>query len=246
MNDAPRIGLIACRVLEEEIALHGGNAPHVLATQFLEIALHDRPLVLRSKLQNAVNSLDANTELEAVVLAYALCGLGTAGIRAGRHKLVIPRAHDCITLFMGSKERFAAQQSAEPDSFYYTPGWMKARRTPSPERLETLRAELLEKFEPDDVDFLVETERANWVKHSQAVYLDLGTASADADARKAQTDAQGLGWKFKRLSGDPSLLRDLMAGKWDNERFQIVAPGQELSHSPDQRIFCCRETISPS
>jgi hypothetical protein len=233
----PRIGLIACRVFEAEIAAHGGDAAHVVATRFLEVGLHDRPDGLRAELQREIDAMDARGEIDAVVLAYALCGLGAAGLRAGRHRLVIPRAHDCITLFMGGKEKFACQQAAAPDSYYFTPGWMQAGRTPGPARLESLRAELSEKFDPEDVEFLLESEKANWAHHGRAVYLDLGTPGAEEKAGEAAGVARALGWKFERIPGDPKLLRDLIAGRWDDARFQVVPPGGALRHSPDAQIF---------
>jgi hypothetical protein len=33
------------------------------------------------------------------------------------------------------------------------------------------------------------------------------------------------------------LLRDLLEGRWDDERFQIIRPGEVLGHSPDERIL---------
>jgi len=237
MSERPKIALIACDVFEEEIAVHMGDEGHVVEKRFLEIALHDRPEKLRSHLQGEIDRLDSCADIDVIVLAYALCGLGTAGLRAGRHRVVIPRGHDCITVFMGCKEKFSCQQSACPDSFFYTPGWMKANRTPGPQRLESLRAELSEKFEPDDVEFLVETEKANWMQHSRAVYLDLGTPGADGKSLEAEKAAASLGWKFERIPGDPGLLRDLLSGCWDDDRFQIVEPGMSLTHSPDERIF---------
>jgi hypothetical protein len=236
-SSPPRIALLACRVFEAEIALHGGGAPHVVATRFLEIGLHDHPDNLRAALQLEIDAFDQMDGIEAVVLAYALCGRGTAGLRAGRHRLVIPRGHDCITVFLGSKEKFACQQAASPDSFYYTPGWMQAGRTPGPARLESLRAELSKKFDPDDVEFLVETEQANWAQHGKAVFLDLGTPDAGEKACEAASAAESLGWKFERIPGDPLLLRDLIAGRWDDGRFQVIEPGNVLQHSPDARIF---------
>ena len=233
----PRIALLACKVFEDEIAVHGGNAPHITVTRLLEIGLHDRPDGLRAALQEEVAAMDARVDIDAIVLAYALCGRGTSGLRARRHRLVIPRGHDCITIFMGSKERFACQQAAHPDSYYYTPGWMRANRTPGPERLESLRAEFAEKFEPDDVEFLIESERSNWAQHGRAVYLDLGTADAQEKAQAAASSAQGLSWAFDHIPGDPSLLRDLLNGNWDADRFQIIEPGNVLDHSPDENIF---------
>ena len=233
----PHIALLACRVFEGEIAIHGGNAPHIVLTRFLEVGLHDHPDNLRTALQTEIDQLERLPEIDTIVLAYALCGRGTAGLHAGRCKLVIPRGHDCITVFMGSKEKFACQQKESPDSYYYTPGWMQADRTPGPARLETLRTELAKKFDTDDVDFLIETEKANWAQHGKAVYLDLGTSDADKKAREAEAAAKSLGWKFERLPGDPTLLRDLIAGRWDDDRFQVIEPGDVLQHSPDEKIF---------
>jgi hypothetical protein len=142
-----------------------------------------------------------------------------------------------MTVFMGSKEKFACQQAAAPDSYYYTPGWMKANRCPGPGRLESLREEFSKKFEPDDVDFLLESERANWAQHGRAVYLDLGTPGADAKAAEAAEAATALGWNFERIPGDATLLKDLLSGRWDSERFQLIEPGAMLDHSPDEKIF---------
>lgn len=244
-SSLPRIALISCRVFEEEIAIHGGKAPHIIAIHFLEVGLHDHPDNLRKAVQAEIDSFDGRDDVDAVVLAYALCGRGTSGLRAGRHRLVIPRGHDCITVFMGSKEKFACQQKAAPDSFYYTPGWMKANRTPGPGRLETLREELSQKFEPDDVDFLIESEKENWAQHSRAVYLDLGTPDAEVKAQEAAEAAKALGWKFERMPGDPSILEDLLAGRWDNDRFQVIEPGYSLEHSPDEMIFRSRPDENP-
>jgi len=233
----PRIAVVACRVFEQELAVHARDAGHIAEIQFLEVGLHDHPPGLRSSLQAQIDALDARGDIEAVVLAYALCGLGTAGLRAGNHPLVIPRAHDCITLFLGSKEAFAREQSARPDTYYYTPGWMQANRTPGPDRLESLRAELSQKFEPDDVEFLIASEQEHWAQHGRAVFLDLGTPGAEDCAQKAGTAARSLGWEFERIPGNPSLLADLLAGNWDDARFQTVQPGTCLAHSADPAIF---------
>jgi len=237
MNSSPRIALVACRVFEDEIALHGGDSPQILETRYLEIGLHDHPDNLRKAVQSEIDAFDGRDDIDAVVLAYALCGRGTAGLRAGRHRLVIPRGHDCMTVFMGSKEKFACQQAACPDSYYYTPGWMKANRCPDPKRLESLRAEYSEKFDPDDVEFLLESTKANWAQHGRAVYLDLGTPNSNEKAAEAEAAAKALGWNYERIPGDPALLKDLLSGRWDPERFQIIEPGEMLDHSPDDMIF---------
>ena len=87
------------------------------------------------------------------------------------------------------------------------------------------------------MEYLLETEREQWAMHDTATYLDLGTSDAEPGAEYARRCADWLGWKFERLKGDPSLLHDLLWGRWDEERFQIIEPGQRLVHSPDERIM---------
>ena len=234
---APRIALLACSVFEGEIAWHARGAEHLAEIRFFEIGLHDRPDRLRAKLQENLDAVDARTDIAAVALAYGLCGRGTAGLRPLRHNLVIPRAHDCITVFLGSQQAYADHQRACPTCHYYTPGWNRARRVPGPEKLAALRADLSARFEPDEVEFLLEAERLQLALHDTATYLDLGTEDAKAEADYARTCADWLGWKFEHRHGDPALLRDLLWGNWDGARFQIIEPGMQLGHAPDEAIL---------
>lgn len=234
---SPPFVLLACAVLECEIQLHARGAAHIMETRWFEIGLHDRPQRLRATLQEQLDSLEARADIEAVVLAYGLCGRGTAGLRPRRHRLVLPRAHDCITLFLGSKEAHADFQSRCPACFYYTPGWNRARRVPGPDRLESLAMELRRRFQPDEVEYLLQLEREQWAARSTAAYLELGTEDADAEAAYAKKCADWLCWSFERHRGDPTLLRDLLWGRWDAGRFLVVEPGMQVGHAPDQSLL---------
>lgn len=242
----PRLALLACNVFEDEIALHAQGAAHLAEIRFFEIGLHDRPDQLRATLQENLDALDARADLDAVVLAYGLCGRGTVGLRPMRHKLVIPRAHDCIAVFMGSKEAYAEHQRRCPSCYYYTPGWNRARRVPGPEMFESLRADLAARFDPEDVEFLVESQRDQLAMHDTATYIELGTPSANAEADYARQCAAWMGWKFEHLPGDPSLLRDLLWGSWDTQRFLILEPGLQLGHAPDDSIMRAEAAPTPS
>jgi len=241
----PRIALLACSVFEREIALHTRDADHLAEVRFFEMGLHDQPDRLRATLQENINTLDARTDIAALVLVYGLCGLGTAGLRPRCHKLVLPRAHDCITVFLGSKEAYAGHHRRCPTCYYYTPGWNRGRRVPGPEKLEALRTELATRFDPDDVEFLIRSERDQWALHDTATYLDLGTDDAESEAAYARKCADWLGWKFERLQGDPTLLRDLLWGNWDDRRFQTVQPGQQLGQAADENVVRAEPVRDP-
>ena len=231
----PRLALLACNVFESEIAQHTQGASHILHDRRFEIGLHDQPDKLRSTLQQAVDEADARDDLDAIVLLYGLCGRGTAGLKAGRYPLVIARAHDCITHFLGSKESFAQHRPGH--HYFYTPGWNRARRVPGPDREAAIREMYAQKFEPEDVEFLLESDRAQWPKDGTAIFLDLNTPDAEPEAAYAARCADWLHWKFERRAGDPTLLCDLLWGRWDDERFQIVRPGETLMHVVNERIL---------
>ena len=233
----PRLAVLACDVMKDEIALHTAGATHLVETRFFEIFLHDRPDHLREILQRELDAVDARPDIDAVVMVYGLCGRGTVGLRPRRHRLVIPRAHDCITLFMGSKEAYSDHQRRCPTCYYYTPGWNRSRRVPGPEMFEAMRRDLATRFDDDDIDFLIESQHEQLALHDTATYLDLGTAAADEEASYAGKCAEFMGWKFERQAGDPGLLKDLLWGRWDAERFLILEPGQQLGQATDESIM---------
>jgi len=55
---------------------------------------------------------------DAIVLAHGLCGEATAGLRAGSIPLVVPRSHDCITIFLGSRDRYTTEFTGNPGTYW--------------------------------------------------------------------------------------------------------------------------------
>jgi hypothetical protein len=233
----PASALVACRVLETEIATLAEGATHIVRREFFEIGLHDQPTRLRTMLAGAIGRAEDDPSVRQVILAYGLCGLALVDLAPRRCPLVVARAHDCITLFLGSKERYAAQMRDEPATYWYTPGWNRARRVPGPEREAMMREEYTAKFGAEEAEALVEMERAAFAQHTTAGYTDLGLPGDDEHRRYAEECARSLGWRFRSHPGDNSLLRDLLHGPWDSERFLVVRPGERIAHAADASIL---------
>lgn len=239
----PKMALVICDVFEQELALVLPGVTHVIEQQLFEIGLHDRPDIMRVELQKALDGLATREDIEVIALVYGLCGCGTVGLHSPRQRLVIPRAHDCRAVFLGSKELFAQREQACPGCYYYTPGWNRARRVPGPERESMLKESLARQFDPEDVEFLLESERDMWASYQTAAYIDHGTPDSAREAAYTKECAEWLGWRYEYLKGDPSLLHDLVWGPWDAERFQVIEPGQRLAHSPDAAILCAEPAL---
>ncbi|HSW43038.1 MAG TPA: DUF1638 domain-containing protein, partial [Patescibacteria group bacterium] len=102
-----RLLALTCEVLARSVYLCAARSPHVVDVHLHRRGLHDDPPNLRALLQAEIDA--AGTPYDAIVLAYGLCGAATAGLRAASIPLVVPRAHDCITLFLGSRDRYTAE-----------------------------------------------------------------------------------------------------------------------------------------
>lgn len=220
-------------MLEAEIAALTRDATHIVRRENFEMGLHDQPTSLRTRLAGAIGRAEADPTVETVVLVYGLCGLALVDLAPRRCPLVVPRAHDCVTLFLGSKERYAASMRADPGLYWYSPGWNRDKRVPGPDREAQLRATYTAKFGAEDAEALLEMERESFRQHTGAGYTDLGLPGDEQHRAYAESCAQSLGWSLTTHRGDPSLLRDLLHGPWDEARFLVVPPGRRIAFSAD-------------
>jgi hypothetical protein len=233
----PRIVVVTCAVLETEFEHLARGLPHLLRVEVLEQGLHREPDRLRRELQAVIDRVEAGTDAEAIVLGYGVCSRGTEGVRARRCKLVFARAHDCITHLLGCKERYARYVAEHPGTYWYSPGWNRHHTPPGKKRHDDLLKEYCEKYGEDNAQFLMETEQHWFKSYDRATYVDVGVGATPEDLAFTQECATWLGWKFDRQHGDPGLLRALLAGDWDNERFIVLEPGQTFRVTADARVI---------
>ena len=67
---------------------------------------------MSARLGEILASVD-ESKYEAILLGYGLCSNGLVGLTARSIPLVIP-VHDCITLFLGSKEQYSITSTRVP------------------------------------------------------------------------------------------------------------------------------------
>ena len=224
-------------MFEAEIAAFTANSTHIVRREFFEMGLHDRPDVLRKRLNAAIARAEAPPEVQTIVLVYGLCGRALVDLAPQRCPLVVSRVHDCIGLFLGGNARHGACLKAEPGTYWYSPGWNRGRRVAGPDREAKLREEYTRRFGAEEAEGLLEMERAAFAHHTCAGYTDLRLPGDEEHARYAQECARSLGWRFEYHPGDPTLLRDLLHGPWDDERFLVVRPGFRIAQSVDNRVI---------
>ena len=231
--------VIACAVVARELA-HLTRGAAAVDVRLLPQGLHERPERLRAALQAEIDRLDADTAdgvagHAAIALAYGLCGTGTAGVRSTRHRLVLPRAHDCATLVLGCRHRYRAAFDARPATYWCTPGWADHGALPSEERLACRERELAARHGDEPAAYLLELERAALGRYERCALVAWPGLAHGAQREAARRTAAERGWRLDELPGDPSLLADLVAGRWD-ERFLVLEPGQAAVPAADARV----------
>ncbi|EDY83201.1 hypothetical protein VDG1235_2825 [Verrucomicrobiia bacterium DG1235] len=240
MKAAPetlKYSVIACDVFKEELESLGGEKPPWSGIQYLEMGLHDQPDLLRKSISIALRKLEMNASIEAIVFVYGLCGTGLVGISPSRCPIIIPRAHDCVSILLGSPKRHSEILQKYPEAYFYSPGWVRGKRAPGPDREKHLRAFYTQRYGDDQelVDELLEADKESFAHHNCAAYVDLTQNEKAEDYCKSC--AHSLGWKFRKLEGDPRLLHDLLYGPWDDKRFLIVQPGRSIALSTDSKVL---------
>jgi hypothetical protein len=236
-NARPRTAVITCAVLEIEIAHFARGLSHIARVEVLEQGLHNQPDVLRAKLQAAIDRVETETDADVIVLGYGLCSRGTEGVRTSRCRLVIARAHDCITHLLGDKDRYARYVAERPGTYWYSPGWNKHTSMPGKERHENLRRQYTKEYGEDNAQFLMDTEQ-HWFKtYSNAAFVHLGVGDIEKEWQYTQQCAAWLGWHCDHQRGDSALLKDLLAGPWDDQRFVVLAPGEMFRMTADDRVI---------
>lgn len=225
-----RLQFIVCKVLQREAYYCAARSTNVVDIVLMEQGLHDTPDKLRTEVQRALNNtLDIQGRpYDASLLGYGLCSNGIVGLSA-QIPIVVPRGHDCITLLLGSKDRYQQYFDSQPGTYWYSPGWIESGKQPSKERYEQLLLQYRQKFGDDNAEYLMQLEHDWMHKYNCAAYVDWGFVDCDRYKQFTKDCAEFLGWNYNELTGEPGLIQRLLDAQWNDAEFLLVKPGQKIA-----------------
>lgn len=247
----PRFRFLGCEVLYREACWLAATVPHRVDVEFLPKGLHDLATAdMAARVQAAVDATDSAKGYHAILLGYARCNNGLVGVCAREIPLVIPKAHDCITLLFGSRAAFRAYFDENPGTYYKSTGWIERAEDAAVDcpaygiagvmknlGLTGTYEELVARYGRENAEYLVET-LGGWEKaYSRLCYLHMGLCDDETPfEEEARRLARQHGWTFERREGDMRLLRKLFLGQWDDD-FVIVPPGGRIAARNDEGIL---------
>ena len=224
--------VIACAVLALDIQSVAEKLDLDVDFKYLEGGLHDRPNLLRKKLQEAIDEISASDRYERLVVGYGVCGRGTVGLHTREIPLVIPKVHDCIALFLGGDQAYRREFKNYPGTYYISAGWYEEKTEPLSQRKKSayygdkklnydeLVKKYGEKATKDTFQFL-----STWQKNYQrAAFIKTGVKKSHKYEKYAQEMAEEYGWKYEELLGDQIFIEKLLTTRETTSEILVVPP----------------------
>jgi hypothetical protein len=242
-----KLKLISCEIFYREMCAAVSVSPHFVDITFLPKGLHDLPPgQMPVKMQEAIDAVDET--YDAILLGYGLCNNGLVGVRARTCPLILPRAHDCITLFLGGRGRYREYFDTHPGTYFLTSGWLERGETSGDLADLSVQAqlgmnltmeEMIEQYGEDNAEFLYETLCQGTRNYNNFAWIPMGVEPPGME-QAARQKADERGWSFETVPGDMTLIRKLVNADWNNADFLTAPPGSAVKAAYDGSIVICK------
>jgi hypothetical protein len=244
METVKRYLLITCEVLFREVCLCASQSKNIIDINFMPKGLHDiGKCEMSKKLQTEIDNVD-KTKYDAILLGYGLCNNGIQGLHS-KLPLILPKAHDCITLLLGSRKRYDKYFHENPGTFYKSSGWIERDINPNENEqsvtsqlgMNNTYEEYVEKYGEENAEFLMEM-LGDWCKnYSKVTYINTQTGNPIDYRVLVKQQATENQWEYEEIEGDTNLIFRLLEGEWDNQDFLIVPPDNSIEPTNDENII---------
>jgi hypothetical protein len=241
-----RLHVIGCPVFQRELEVLATEAKTDVAFRYLDMGLHEGSAGnLRATLQGAIDGA-TDGPWDAIAITYGLCSRGIVGLQARTLPVVIPRAHDCLGMLLGSTPCYLAQLEAQPGTYFQSVGWLEHSPANGEIRQQHLpfgpgfpipREQLLEKYGAENADYLLE-QFAGFTRHCRRLaFIATPVPKVTQWEKAARKTARARGWQFERLPGDLGWLRRLINAEWNDREFLRLQPGERVGPRSDALLI---------
>jgi N-methylhydantoinase A/oxoprolinase/acetone carboxylase beta subunit len=224
--------VVSCAVLAVDLKHSAKRMGQDIDYKFLEAGLHNNPILLKEKLQAAIDEISTSGLCSRIIIGYGICGKGTIGIQSRNIPMSIPKVHDCIALFLGGDAAYKDQFKRYPGTYYLSAGWCEEKTEPLFQRKQWTNfgetklnfTELVDKYGKDAAkqtfDFL-----NSWQKNYQrAAFIETGAKKSPKYEKYALEMAKEYHWKYDKIKGNQDLIEKMIIADKSTSDILFVPP----------------------
>jgi len=242
-----RFKALLCDVLAREFYYWSSLSKHVIDIELISSEYHEYPKDANKILQVKIDNLDEQKDKYSYILiGYGLCGNVLENLESRSIPLVIPRAHDCITLFMGSKKKYEDYFRNNSRTMYYVQSWIerngikKERKELESIGMDGTYEDYVKKYGEEAAQYLIELASAWENRYNKALYLysDLTKDNKSLNySREVEKIAMERKWSYSQMKGDSLLIKKMVWGEWNDKEFLVVDKHSKIYHTVDENII---------
>jgi hypothetical protein len=211
--------IIACGSIKPELDRLAKDATDV-NLRYLPQNLHRTPDKMGGLIQKVIEK--AELESEEIILGYGLCSNGVVGVEAPGQGLYIPRVHDCIALYLGSREKYKKIFSKNPGTYHLTKSWIDNEKDP----LGLVENEYTERVGRELAEETMNTEIRNYK------YISFVSTAAEDDEqyrKRAKENAEFFDKEFIEYEGSNEYFNKILFGPYTESDFIYINPNQKIT-----------------
>lgn len=213
--------MIACAMLEDEVMAAYNQFGRGMRVVWVDRGYHENPDVLRARLQEMIDAVEAEDHPSEILMAIGLCGNGVVGLKAQHATLAIPRFDDCINLMLCKGPR-TCRGLAQAGIMYLTRGWAHDATMVTGQREYYAR-----KYGERRADRLM---KAMFGAYRGVSLIDNGCYNPDEVQEYAQKCAEALDVPIQVDPGSNEIMEKLVSGNWDSD-ILVCEPGRAIAQS---------------
>jgi hypothetical protein len=227
--------LICCEVFMRIACMEIAYTPNTIDPEFTKLGAHENPDNLRKSIQKKIDSIKDEDGYDAILLGYGLCGNSTAYLKAASIPLVIPRAHDCCTILLGSKDKFIENFEGRFSSMWSSAGYMERsscylRETEIGKMLGLDKdyQQLIEQYGEENAQYIWNTLHPG-NEGDELIYIKIPELESLGYLEEFKKNAVAKSKNVRIINGNTNLIYKLINGKWTKDEFLIIPPGKSIA-----------------
>ena len=236
-KESKRNYILVCEVLFREFMHCVAHSHKIADIEFISQGWHDlESSEMKRRLQEKIDSID-ESRYGAILLGFGLCNNGTAGLEARKIPVVIPKVHDCISILLGSHDKYLDNFSDAPGTYYLSSGWIERDSANLEDMKNTVMSKLgldmtydqyVEKYGKENADFIMESLGGGMSNYEKMIFVNNGLGNVEFYRNFTRSRAEENNLKFEEMEGGLDFVRKMVDGDWNSTDFLVIEPGCKM------------------